>query len=232
MTSNNSAENDSAKDKIMEDKALNSSVSSMNSVKDKVVEFTVEQVMAEGMREPLNLVLNSGDICMLFGVSGVGKSQFLKSLADLIEHQGKVKLNQQNQQSTEPCQWRAKVMYFAAETAWWEDSIAAHFESKLSTSECEQLGLDEVMLQKSPDNLSSGEKQRFALLRGLQYSPQVLLLDEITANLDHASKLKVEAFLKNYQANNQSIIIWISHDSEQIQRLATHSIEFTKGEEA
>jgi len=173
---------------------------------------------------------------MVVGASGTGKSQFLKSLADLIEHEGEVLLKGTNQQVIAPNQWRKQVMYFAAETAWWCDSVVAHFDSPPDKALLNSIGLPFDILQKNPDDCSSGEKQRLALLRGLSYQPSVLLLDEITANLDTEASIKVEQLLQNYletPALNaqtggeenfpppQKAIIWVSHDVAQRQRMAS-----------
>jgi len=96
------------------------------------------------------------------------------------------------------------------------------------------VGLKVDILEQNPDNLSSGEKQRLALLRGLQYEPKVLLLDEITANLDPKSARLVENLVTDYIAKHTAAALWISHDEEQQERLgcAECQLVFTAHEES
>ncbi|MCF6254110.1 MAG: ATP-binding cassette domain-containing protein [Thiomicrorhabdus sp.] len=196
----------------------------------------VKGLKAEGMSQAVDISVFSGQVWMVIGSSGTGKSQFLKSLADLIEHEGDVHLNGVNQQTISAEQWRKQVMYFAAETAWWQDTVVAHFESPPDKTVLKSIGLPSDILQKNPDACSSGEKQRLALLRGLSYQPTILLLDEITANLDTEASIKVEKLLQNYlktpvlnaeiggekiSSPPKKAIIWVSHDVAQRQRMAS-----------
>ncbi len=197
----------------------------------------VRELLTAGMLRPVDLTIQGGQLWMLSGVSGIGKSQLLKAIADLIPHSGQAWLNGKAQADICADQWRQQVMYFPAETAWWKERVAEHFETLPTAEQLQDLGLNESFLQKNPDSLSSGEKQRLALLRGLVLKPQVLLLDEITANLDPASTLQVEAFLQQYIQTSLPLaertlspvlpnegatraILWISHDVHQRQRLA------------
>ena len=183
-------------------------------------------LQAKGMVAPLDLSLQPQDIGMVSGVSGSGKSQCLKAMADLIEHQGEVRLQDWVMSKVCPENWRQQVMYFSAETAWWQDRIAAHFDTCPDSEQLKNVGLEPAILQANPDQLSSGQKQRLALLRGLQYQPKILLLDEITANLDPESEQKVEQCVVDYLQRHQAAALWISHDPDQSARLATRQWVF------
>ena len=67
---------------------------------------------------------------------------------------------------------------------------------------------------------STGERQRLALLRTLMQNPAALLLDEPTGNLDQDSTLRVEELLADYRRQRQSAVLWVSHDSGQMERVA------------
>lgn len=180
----------------------------------------ITDLHAQGMSKPVCWQIEAEQLWLLYGPSGSGKSRFLKAVADLIAHQGSVILQNQNAQSLSAPVWRRQVMYFPAETAWWLDTVGEHFEKQPEAEELAKVGLDFGILQEHCDQLSSGEKQRLALLRGLQFKPKVLLLDETSANLDPASTLQVEALLQDYLKQNQAAAIWISHDEAQRERLA------------
>lgn len=91
------------------------------------------------------------------------------------------------------------------------------------------LGLKMPILQQPVWQLSSGEKQRLALLRGLLFNPKVLLLDEVTANLDEESTCQVEDLVQRYvqQPGTQRCAIWVTHDAVQSQRVASRRLRLT-----
>lgn len=181
----------------------------------------ISNLQAEGMQKPIRWQLNAGELWLLYGPSGTGKSQLLKALADLIPAQGEVMLLDRPVDSMPAPVWRRKVMYFSAETAWWMETVVEHFVKRPTSEQLSEIGLKQTILEQHPDQLSSGEKQRLALLRGLAFEPKVLLLDEISANLDPESTLQVETLLQTYlQAEPERAAIWISHDEQQRERLA------------
>jgi hypothetical protein len=76
---------------------------------------------------------------------------------------------------------------------------------------------------------STGEKQRLALLRSLMQGPAVLLLDEPTGNLDQDSTRRVEALLDDYRQQQSAALLWVTHDPEQIRRVARRSFTLRNG---
>lgn len=169
--------------------------------------------------EPLNLMLNPGRILGVSGPSGCGKTRLLRALADLDPHQGTVVLDGENQADQPAHQWRRRVMLVPAESQWWFDSVAEHFPDHKVT-DWQAVGFVTDPSAWTIDRLSTGEKQRLALLRALAYQPRVLLLDEPTANLDEHSRAKVEAWLLATIEAQQTLAVWVSHDSAQLQRVA------------
>lgn len=190
--------------------------------------FHASQVAREGLLAPVSFELNAGEMLLVSGVSGAGKSLLLRALADLDTHSGQVVLDGREQKEVSPCIWRQSVMWFSAETAWWHEEVKCHFETKAKDEvgwlekNLEKLHLSTGILEKKVHELSSGEKQRLALLRGLQKRPEVLLLDETTANLDEASTLALEDFIEDYLRSFPSCALWVTHDVAQRERLQTH----------
>ena len=78
---------------------------------------------------PFDLQLAAGERIMLMGASGAGKSVLLRLIADLDPGLGEVFLQGQPRASFSGPQWRAQVMYLAAEPAWWSTDLAAHFDA-------------------------------------------------------------------------------------------------------
>ena len=180
----------------------------------------IQSLQAEGMPEAINWSISEQELWLLYGASGMGKSQLLKSVADLIESQGDVRLSGRSKTEFPAPVWRRQVMYFSAETAWWCDTVLEHFVTPPSDESMIALGLKKTLLQQHPDQLSSGQKQRLALLRGLAFAPKILLLDEISANLDPDSTVLVEKLVQEYVSSGEHAAIWISHDEAQRERLA------------
>lgn len=168
--------------------------------------------------KPFNLELGNKLLC-LSGASGSGKSLFLRAIADLIEHKGDVYLDKYQCSKTNPVLWRKMVGLLPAESAWWKDKVKDHF-SEIEYQYCDMLKLPRDCFEWEVARCSTGEKQRLALLRLLSQKPKVLLLDEPTASLDPDGVLAVEALIKNYAETYNVPIIWVSHDQEQIKRIA------------
>lgn len=178
---------------------------------------------------PYDFQLHAGQCTGLSGPSGCGKSQLLRCLADLEPHQGKINLDAVEQQSVPAHEWRKKVALLPAESQWWYDSVAEHFET-LEQNALERLGFQSEVGRWSIMRMSSGEKQRLGLLRLLQNQPQVLLLDEPTANLDQDNTRLFEEFVMEYLQLHQATCIWVSHDADQLKRIAQHHFVFQSGE--
>jgi len=167
---------------------------------------------------PINLQWQAGNMVGLSGASGSGKSRLLRALADMDEHQGEIVLNNLHQQTIPAHEWRKKVALLSAETQWWFDTVAEHFDD-LSVTSLESLGFSSESLSWEISRLSSGEKQRLGLLRLLQNKPAVLLLDEPTANLDKQNSLLFENLVRDYVQTQPACVIWVSHDTQQLQRI-------------
>lgn len=181
---------------------------------------------------PLDLSLAAGECVTLSGPSGSGKSQLLRTIADLDCHEGELFLDGDSSLARRGHEWRRQVALLPAEPAWWADSVGEHF-SPLSSIDEEgmgRLGFDNKVLGWSVSRCSTGERQRLALLRLLQHRPRILLLDEPTAALDRDNTQGVEAMVHHYLESEQAAAIWVSHDPEQIERLGCRQLLLAEGE--
>lgn len=166
------------------------------------------------------LDLAAGECVCLSGPSGIGKTLLLRALADLDPHAGGIWLEGQPQETISPIQWRKTVAYLAAESRWWGDAVAEHFPTPLPPEILAELLLPAEAMQWPVNRLSSGERQRLALLRLLHLNqPRVLLLDEPTANLDPETALLAEGLIQRYGRERPAAILWVSHDPRQIRRV-------------
>ena len=128
------------------------------------------------------------------GPSGSGKTSLLRAIADLDEHEGNVSLDGIECNGLRAPDWRRRVGLLPAESDWWYEHVGEHFAA-VSEDGLKQLGFDSSMLGRKVLRLSSGERQRLALLRLLANEPQVLLLDEPTASLDPKNTRRAEQLI-------------------------------------
>lgn len=178
---------------------------------------------------PISFSLDPEQSLILSGPSGTGKTLILRALADLDVHQGEVYLDGREQSQYVVTEWRRKVAYLPAESAWWSDEVGDHFP-KDDSIPWETLGFDTSVLSWAIPRLSSGERQRLAVLRVLLNRPRVLLLDEPTANLDTENTHLVETLIADYLVEEGAAAVWVSHDEEQQGRLAAKIINMVNGQ--
>lgn len=178
---------------------------------------------------PLSLDVAGGDCLCISGPSGSGKSQLLRAIADLDPHEGESFLEGVAANELAANEWRSRVGLLPPESCWWLPRAIDHFHNGVPVS-LDQIGLSSVILEQPVNRLSSGEKQRLALMRLLSNQPRVLLLDEPTANLDPENTRRVEAVIREYQRSHHAAIVWVSHDAEQVRRVANRYYEVVGGD--
>lgn len=171
---------------------------------------------------PFDLAVEAGTCLTIMGASGSGKSLFLRMVADLDPNDGEVWLGDQPRSGMRAPAWRRQVTYVTAESGWWADDVAAHFEASQKDEArglAERFGLDRALLEAQVARLSTGERQRLALIRALVRGAPVLLLDEPTAALDRESIGKVEALFHERLKAGVTLIM-VTHDPAQAERMS------------
>jgi ABC-type iron transport system FetAB ATPase subunit len=191
---------------------------------------------ARGLRSPFGgpftFDVHAGECIAIQGPSGAGKSVLLRMLADLDPHDGDALLDGRSAISMPAPDWRAAVVYQAAEPAWWDATARAHFaaaDQDAIDAALAALGLSVKLLDTEIERLSTGERQRLALVRSLARRPRVLLLDEPTAALDPDAVARVEALLRDFLARGLAILI-VTHSAEQARRLAQRTFHLDQGQ--
>lgn len=100
---------------------------------------------------------------------------------------------------------------------------------KLAKEALTLVGIDESLYQRSPFELSGGQKRRVAIAGIITLKPDILILDEPTAGLDPTgSKEMMDLFLKLYDQG--STLIMVSHDMDNVIKYATDVTVLSKGE--
>lgn len=169
---------------------------------------------------PVDFGVDAGECVGLSGPSGAGKTLLLRAVADLEPHGGDCLLDGAPATAMAPAEWRRRVAYLAAESAWWHDTVGPHFAAGIDAHALTALGFTDAVMGWSVARLSSGERQRLALLRLLAGHPRALLLDEPTTNLDTANAAAVEALIADYRKTRKACVLWVAHDRAQLARVA------------
>ena len=203
----------------------------------------------------ISLTINEGDFFGIVGQTGSGKSTFIQHLNGLIPVQsgsltvGDYDLSIKNKkQKKKLYSLRGKVgMVFQypesqlfAETVF-EDvafGIRNFFpdmnEEEVATrvkESIELVGLDfEVVKNKSPFELSGGQKRRVAIAGVLVTEPEVLVLDEPVAGLDPVGKRKLMNLLHSIHGGKLKTIVIVSHDMDEVVENCNRVAVFSKGQ--
>jgi putative ABC transport system ATP-binding protein len=168
---------------------------------------------------PFDLTVASGECVAVTGPSGSGKSLFLRLIADLDPGAGEAFLDGRARAGIPAPAWRRQVAYAAPEPGWWAERVAAHFpDLPAARTLAAALGLAPALLDGPVLRLSTGERQRFALVRTLLANPAVLLLDEPTAALDVEAVGRTEALLRARLASGVAMVL-VTHDAALATRL-------------
>ena len=96
----------------------------------------------------------------------------------------------------------------------------------------EFVGLKPELLEKSPFDLSGGEKRRVAIAGVIAMDPKILILDEPTAGLDPHGRDVILSQIKQYQRSSGSTVILVSHSMEDVAKIADRVLVMNKGKVA
>ena len=187
----------------------------------------VERLQGAGV-DLAGLALDAGECVAVTGPSGSGKTRLLRALADLDPCGGDLWLDGIARSAHSGPAWRKRVVFVPAESAWWGERVDEHAPD-WPASLVRQLGFGPEVLRWRVDRLSSGERQRLAIVRALAVRPRVLLLDEPTANLDADNTAIVERLLLDWARDGGNAILWISHDPGQRERVAGRELRIAAG---
>jgi phospholipid/cholesterol/gamma-HCH transport system ATP-binding protein len=188
----------------------------------------------------VNLSINKGEITVIIGKSGTGKSVLLKHIVGLVQEDSGQLLIQGEPLNQLP---RKKALHFKKSMSYmFQDNALFDFltvfdnialplveTSRVSPSvlkekvhtRMSQLSIEGID-HKYPSELSGGMRKRVALARALVTNPEVILFDEPTAGLDPVRKKNVHNMIKEYQKKFGFTAVIVSHDIPEIFDLAQH----------
>jgi ABC-type iron transport system FetAB ATPase subunit len=187
----------------------------------------LDQLRIDGLG-PVSLTITTAECIALAGSSGTGKTRLLRAIADLDHACGDALLDGVSRSHMSAAEWRRAVGFLTSDNAWWRPRVGDHFE-RIDERSLEALGLDKTILAQFVSRLSTGERQRLAVLRLTANRPRALLLDEPTANLDPDNVARMESFLASYRLKAGSPILWVTHDPQQAVRVASRALRIERG---
>lgn len=195
----------------------------------------------------IDLDIYKGDFLGVIGHTGSGKSTLIQHFNGLVKPtSGTIMVNGEDiwKDKSKIRQFRFKVglVFQYPEYQLFEETVAKDiaFGPKnmgLSEDEINErvirsisfVGLDKDYLEKSPFELSGGEKRRVAIAGVMAMSPEVLVLDEPTAGLDPMGRIEILNQIKKYHMETGSTVILVSHSMEDIAKIADKVLVMNNG---
>lgn len=194
----------------------------------------------------VNIKIEKGEFIGIMGHTGSGKSTFVQMLNGLIKPtSGQVLLNGrdiwENPKEIRKVRFQVGMVFQYPEYQLFEETVYKDisFGPKnmgLSDTEIDKkvrdaarfVDLKEELLEKSPFDLSGGEKRRAAIAGVLAMDPDVLILDEPTAGLDPMGRDVLLSQIYQYHKERQNTILLVSHCMEDIARVSDRIMVLNK----
>jgi ABC-type multidrug transport system ATPase subunit len=182
----------------------------------------------------VNISVNPGEIHALLGPNGSGKSTLLRSAAGVIPpFKGRVLLN--NIDIFRNPSIKRRIGYVPEGEAVFKGFTVEKlirimcrlYEAKIDEEILKETKVKEIM-NKTISSLSMGQKRRVLLSLALIHDPDVLILDEPTANLDFMTADEIRKLIKRFAREGRAIFM-ASHNIPEVQELASHVEVIFKG---
>ncbi len=195
----------------------------------------------------VSLDINEGELLGIIGHTGSGKSTLVQHLNGLLRPTGGRVLLEGKDIWEQPkkirdVRFRVGMVFQYPEHQLFEDTIykdIAFGPKNMGLSEAEidarvrraaaDVGLSEDLLEKSPFDLSGGEKRRAAIAGVMAMQPQILILDEPTAGLDPRGREQVLATIRAYQKAHGTTVLLVTHSMEDVARVADRVLVMDRG---
>ena len=169
----------------------------------------------------ISFSLNEGEVGVLVGLNGAGKTTILKNIANIVKtKQGEIFLDGKNKNDYKPNEYASKIAYVPQiinyESATVIDTILIgripmfYTPSKEDYEKVyeviEQLHIEHLAME-NVQKLSGGEKQKIAIARALAGEAKLMLFDEPTANLDLKGQYETMSLIRSLKEKGVSILI-------------------------
>jgi molybdate transport system ATP-binding protein len=191
---------------------------------------------------------SSGHLTALFGPSGSGKTSLVNIIAGLIRpEEGRIAVNGRTLVDTALGKFvpkhRRRIGYifqdarlFPHMTVRQNLAYGRFFAPRSERYVDEETVIDLLgiggLLERRPDRLSGGEKQRVAIGRALIASPRLILMDEPLASLDEPRKAEILPYIERLRDETKVPIVYVSHSVAEVAQLATDVVLLSAGKVA
>ncbi len=195
--------------------------------------------------ENISLKIEDGEFTGIIGHTGSGKSTLIQHFNGLIKPtSGRVLINGLDTTGKELKELRRVVgivfqypEHQLFEETVYKDIAFGLYKQNIKENEVrseilevvEAVGLKEDILDKSPFELSGGQKRRVAIAGVLAMKPQILILDEPTAGLDPRGRDEIFGFITRIHETMGITVILVSHSMEDVAKLVDRVIVMNKG---
>ena len=197
--------------------------------------------------EDVSLTIPAGQLAAVIGHTGSGKSTFIQHLDALLQPTGgRVLLDgediNRDKYARRDVKWKVGLVfqypeYQLFEETVWRDIAFGPRNMKLPEREIDErvreaarfTGVDEALFERSPLELSGGQKRRIAIAGVIAMRPEVLILDEPTAGLDPAGCAQLLGNIRRYREESGSTVLLVSHSMDEVAQLAERIIVFDRG---
>lgn len=195
----------------------------------------------------VNFELNAGEITGVIGHTGSGKSTLVQHLNGLVRAtEGTVLLEGKDiwadPKKIRDVRFKVGIVFQYPEYQLFDETVYKDIafgptnmglpqqEIQLRVAEAAELvGLQPALLEKSPFDLSGGEKRRAAIAGVIAMQPNVLVLDEPTAGLDPQGRELIFSLIKKYRDKTGAAVVIISHSMEDIAKIADKILVMNAG---
>ena len=197
--------------------------------------------------DQINLSIPKGMVTGLIGHTGSGKSTLVQMLNGILRpHEGRVLLNGEDiwekKKNISSVRFRVGLVMQYPEYQLFEETVYKDIafgpknmglgedEIRIRVSEAASFaGLSAEMLEKSPFDLSGGEKRRVAIAGIIAMRPDVLVLDEPAAGLDPRGRASIFGNLMDYHEKCGNTVVIVSHSMEDMARYCDNLIVMNSG---
>ncbi len=204
---------------------------------------TVSQVAAIN---DVNLQISKGELVGIIGHTGSGKSTLISHFNGLLKpDSGKILVDGvdiwKDKETLKNSRFKVGLCFQYPEYQLFEETVYKDIafgpkNMKLSDNEIKErvlraaefTGVKAEHLNKSPFDLSGGEKRRVAIAGVMSMQPEVLIFDEPAAGLDPRGRADLIKLIKNYRNQTGSTVIIVSHSMEDIAEMADRVIVMNK----
>lgn len=168
----------------------------------------------------ISLSFGRGEFIAIEGVSGSGKTTFIRTLLGLMDPiSGRILLNGMEMEKVDLHSLWKRIGYVGKNVLLTEESVERNIvlDSQMDRIKLQRvtgiLGIPDEMLQRSSSgNLSSGEKQKIAIARILYQDLPMMILDEALSNLDEKTKVRLVEYFARICKERGKLVLLISHE--------------------